>query len=84
MKKTWQIIKNIISKNKSSVVTDTFIINGRKITDPDEIVSKFNDFFVNIGPSFAKKYSLVILIINSLCTATILILLLYFLQPHKK
>ena len=55
MKKTWKIIKNIISKNKSNIITDTFLVNGKKTVDKNIIVNKFNEYFVNVGPSLANK-----------------------------
>jgi len=55
MKKTWKIIKNIISRNKQNSPTESFVDNGKAITDKNAIVQKFNDFFVNIGPTLASK-----------------------------
>ena len=52
------MINNILHENsclaENSFVTE--ILSGRNIIhDSKEIVSKFNDFFVNIGPDLAKK-----------------------------
>jgi len=55
MKKTWKIIKNIISRNKQNSLTESFVDNGKTITDKNAIVQKFNDFFVNTGPTLASK-----------------------------
>ena len=55
LKKTWKIIKNIISKNKRNSPTEIFVDSGKTITDKIAIVQKFNDFFVNIGPTLASK-----------------------------
>jgi len=55
MKKTWKIIKTIISRNKQNSPTESFVNNGKLITDKNAIVQKFNDFFVNIGPTPASK-----------------------------
>ena len=55
MKKTWKIIKNIISRNKQNSPTESFVDNGKTVTDKNAIVQKFNDFFVNIGPTLASK-----------------------------
>ena len=56
LKKTWQIFKNIVNKNKTCQVNPKFKLNdGSCITDKATISSKFNDFFVNIGPNLAKK-----------------------------
>ena len=56
MKKTWKMIKkNIISRNKQNSATESFVDNGKIISDKNAIVQKFNDFFVNIGPTLASK-----------------------------
>ena len=56
LKKTWQIFKNIVNKKKTCQVNPKFKLNdGSCITDKATISSKFNDFFVNIGPNLAKK-----------------------------
>ena len=56
IKKTWQIIKNIVNKNKASQLQNKFKLNdGSFSTDGYVISNKFNDFFVNIGPNLAAK-----------------------------
>ena len=56
IKKTWQIIKNIVNKNKASQLQTKFKLNdGSFTTDGYVISNKFNDFFVNIGPNLAAK-----------------------------
>ena len=55
LKKVSAIIKNIINKNKSKKKSDQFILNNTKVTNPNEIVNGFNDYFVNIGPTLASK-----------------------------
>ena len=36
-------------------VNNIFIHNGKTITNRNQIVNLFNDFFVNIGPTLANK-----------------------------
>ena len=56
MRKTWNIIKNVISKNKHSKLTTEFKISDSKtITDKKEISNRFNNYFVNVGLSLANK-----------------------------
>ena len=55
MKKTWKIIKTIISRNKQNSPTESLVDNGKLITDKNAVVQKFYDFFVNIGPTLASK-----------------------------
>ena len=56
IKKTWQIIKNIVNKNKANQLQTKFKLNdGSFTTDGYVISNKFNDFFVNIGPNLAAK-----------------------------
>ena len=51
-KKRWQIIKNILNKNG---IPQSFNLNNKVTSDKAEIVNKFNEDFVNIGPTLADK-----------------------------
>ena len=52
----WKIIKGVINKNRKIKVNEQFKSNdGSVTTDPKVISNKFNDFFVNVGPSLADK-----------------------------
>ena len=55
IKQTWSVIRQALNKNSMEIVTDAFKINNCTITDKTIIVNKFNDYFVNIGPSLASK-----------------------------
>ena len=54
MKKSWVLIKEITNKQKSTTVSNQFIINGKNTTDPMEIAERFNKFYINVGPSLAS------------------------------
>ena len=55
IRKTWQILKNIINKHKKSKCQDKFkLSDGSMTSDKQTISTKFNDFFVNIGPTLAR------------------------------
>ena len=57
MKKTWGIIKEVIGKNKSNQIQSRFkSSDGKDITDKYVISEKINEFFVNIGPTLARKF----------------------------
>ena len=53
MKKTWDIIKNIINQNRNNKSYNQFLIKGKITQDPKIIANNFNDFFTNIGPTLA-------------------------------
>ena len=56
MKKSWAIIKYIINKNQKPQTQSRFKVGDNLITsDKNIICNKFNDFFVNIGPTLAKS-----------------------------
>ena len=58
IKLTWKILNRIINKNNSkSKISDTFICDDVKITDPLQIANKFCHYFTNIGPNLANKIS---------------------------
>ena len=56
LRKSWQVIKEIINKTKnSSPTSNKFIINNKETVDLKEIVENFNKYFVNVGASLTKK-----------------------------
>ena len=56
LKRTWQIMKNIINKNRVvSSPPEYFDFNGKLVIDKKKIVNGFNNFYVNIGPDLCKK-----------------------------
>ena len=57
LKISWRIMKDIISKNKTSSSCSRFYINddGTITNDKKVIAEKFNSFFINVGPNLAKK-----------------------------
>ena len=56
MKKTWSILKQIINKKKYNKLQTEFKLSDDTITSNKSLISeKFNDFFINIGPTLAEK-----------------------------
>ena len=56
LKKTWQIMKDVINrKRKSSSPPEYFDVNGEYVTDKNKISNGFNKFYVNIGPNLCKS-----------------------------
>ena len=53
LKKTWSIIKDVLNKNRSSKINETFKYNNQTTSDKNVIANKFNDYFVNIGSTLA-------------------------------
>ena len=54
--KTWQGIKEIINiKAKNSDYPSCIIVDGKTITDPTEIASQFNTFYVSIADNILEK-----------------------------
>ena len=54
LKKSWQILKEIINKKKASGCSSRFLVNNKIVTNKIDICNGFNSFFVNIGPTLAK------------------------------
>ena len=54
IKETWKLLGKILNKDEGSKIVDCFTDNGVEITDKNEIVNKFNDYFVNIGCRLAS------------------------------
>ena len=55
IKQTWKTIKNILKNNNTNIITDSFESGNVIITDKHKIVEKFNEYFVNIGPTLARQ-----------------------------
>ena len=55
MKRSWGLIKNIINRNKKVAFQTKFRIGNDHVTTDKNIISiKFNDFFINTGPTLAR------------------------------
>ena len=56
MKETWKILNGLINKkSKGKQISTEFNGDESKITGNKTIANGFNNFFVNIGPSLAKR-----------------------------
>ena len=56
LRETWKIIKNVINKNKNHVAfSESIKYNNEIISEPRDINTKFNEYFVNIGPILDSK-----------------------------
>ena len=55
LRKSWQIIKQVINKTKTNTQAKHFIVNNKQTSDIHTISNAFNSFFTNIGPSLARQ-----------------------------
>ena len=61
IKETWKIINSLTNrKKKGNNLPDEFKDANALVSGDKNIADKFNQFFVNVGPSLAKKYQNVI------------------------
>ena len=52
----WKIIKGVINRNRKVKVNERFKLNDGSVTTDSKVISnKFNEFFVNVGPTLANK-----------------------------
>ena len=49
LKKTWNILNEVLGRTKRDTTSEFFIIDQEKISDPKLIANYFNTFFINIG-----------------------------------
>ena len=55
-KKTWQHINDILCRKKvSTEFPEFFLVDDCPIYDKNHIANRFNNFFVNVGPSFSER-----------------------------
>ena len=52
--KSWKIIRDVINKRNNTTKTASFRINEHDIADQQTIAEKFNEFYVNIGPTTGR------------------------------
>lgn len=57
MKKTWGTMKEIIGKARTrhKSLPKKLIVGGKDVLEPSQIARKFNNYFVNVGPTLAGK-----------------------------
>jgi hypothetical protein len=55
LRKSWNILKNVINKKRGSSLPDSVMFNGRKETNLLNIANNFNKYFVNIGSNLSKQ-----------------------------
>ena len=56
MKRTWDIIKQVINRNKRKPIQEKFKLwNGDITSDKSIVCNHFNNFFVNVGPQLAAN-----------------------------
>ena len=54
LRKSWEIIKDVINKKKNIDLPDKFNIDDDMVTDKLEIALNFNNFYVNIGKKLSS------------------------------
>ena len=60
IRKSWQVIKEIINKNRVRKEQSAFLVNKRLTENKNEIANGFNKFFVEIAPTLEKDCPLAI------------------------
>ena len=54
MRNTWKVLNSIIRPNSHIKCSEKFVSENEIYTCPNEIASKFNQYFANIGPKLAS------------------------------
>lgn len=55
IKKTWQILKEVIGNKKGKTSIQSIMINDVNCTDPTRIAEEFNAYFVNVGSELERQ-----------------------------
>ena len=55
LKKSWDIIREVINKCKTKPIQHKFNVNGQITNDEMTIAERFNTFFTNIGSTLSNK-----------------------------
>ena len=57
LKSSWRIMKDIISKDKSTSPCSRFYVNdSANITYNKKEIDNFHSFFINVGPNLGRKF----------------------------
>ena len=56
---SWKIIKKVINKNTTNLVSKRFSLNDDYITDGNTIADHFNDMYVNLGKNLSANINTV-------------------------
>ena len=57
IKKTWSGIRTLLSNKKTAQTSINLQVDGEIITDQKRVANKFNEYFINIGPSLSNQIS---------------------------
>ena len=55
IKRTWQLINEVLGNNSNKNISDHFMINNECISNPKHIANQFNNFFVSVGSNQARN-----------------------------
>ena len=55
MRNTWKVLNSIIRPKNYKKCSEKFVSNNEIYTCPDQIATKFNQYFANIGPELASS-----------------------------
>ncbi len=56
IRKSWEVMRMIIKKtNDKTAISDTFMLNDTKLSEPRDIANAFCDYFTNVGPNLSEK-----------------------------
>lgn len=59
IRKSWEIIKEVINKSPNSRNISEFIIEGNRVTNANHIANAFNDFYLNIGTKISQSLPII-------------------------
>ena len=54
IKASWNVLKSVINRNKRRKCVTSFKFKQELLSNPQAIVDRFNDYFINIGPTLAQ------------------------------
>ena len=54
-KKAWKTINSLLGRKTKSTTINELSLNGKNMTDVDEIADGFNNYFSNVGQDLARS-----------------------------
>ena len=58
VKQTWRLLNEILNRNhKKKMLAKKFKVDGKEVSDPNQIAELFCKYFSNVGPNLENKIS---------------------------
>lgn len=54
-RKTWNVINEVLNRQKNTPLSDSFLVNGQEMVNPNEIAENFNKYFISVAENLVNS-----------------------------